>query len=100
MIVRLENAAIERSSAVDSSVLGKYGLWRRENDHGNSDKIVRQLREQIIVARVFATLAQSKDKLELFEELTAQLKESQQALGRAIFDSDLQPRFSSKLSLS
>ncbi|GJM99348.1 hypothetical protein PR202_ga16439 [Eleusine coracana subsp. coracana] len=39
--VKLENAAIERSKAVDSAVLGKYSIWRKENENENSDSTVR-----------------------------------------------------------
>ncbi|CAN4111665.1 unnamed protein product [Withania somnifera] len=50
--VKLENAAIERSKSVDSSVLGKYSIWRKENDNDNPDSTVRLMRDQMIMARV------------------------------------------------
>uniref|UniRef100_A0A0E0LFK3 Hexosyltransferase n=1 Tax=Oryza punctata TaxID=4537 RepID=A0A0E0LFK3_ORYPU len=36
-LVKLENAGIERSKAVDSAVLGKYSIWRRENENEKAD---------------------------------------------------------------
>lgn len=87
--VKLENAAIERSKSVDSAVLGKYSIWRKENENDNADSTVRLMRDQMIMARVYVSLATMKNKLDLARELQNQLKESQRALGEAIADSDL-----------
>ncbi|KAL7203611.1 hypothetical protein ACSBR2_016804 [Camellia fascicularis] len=79
--VKLENAAIERSKSVDSAVLGKYNLWRKENVNENSDSTVRLMRDQIILARVYISIANMKNKYDLAQELQNRLKESQRALG-------------------
>lgn len=91
-LVRLENAAIERSKAVDSSVLGKYSIWRRDNENENSDSTVRLMRDQIIMARVYTVIAKSKNRLDLYQELLTRIKESQRAVGEANTDSDLHHR--------
>ncbi|XP_028053418.1 polygalacturonate 4-alpha-galacturonosyltransferase-like [Camellia sinensis] len=65
--VKLENAAIERSKSVDSAVLGKYNLWRKENENENSDSTVRLMRDQIIMARVYISIANMKNKYDLAE---------------------------------
>ncbi|OVA00168.1 Glycosyl transferase [Macleaya cordata] len=88
-IVKLENAAIERSKAVDSAVLGKYSIWRRDNENENSDTTVRLMRDQMIMARVYSSIAKMKNKLDLDQELLTRLKESQRALGEATTDADL-----------
>ncbi|XP_073102748.1 polygalacturonate 4-alpha-galacturonosyltransferase [Elaeis guineensis] len=88
-LVKLENAAIERSKAVDSAVLGKYSIWRRENENENSDSTVRLMRDQMIMARVYSVIAKSKNKLDLYQELLMRLKESQRAVGEANADADL-----------
>ncbi|KAK6918455.1 Glycosyl transferase, family 8 [Dillenia turbinata] len=88
-IVKLENAAIERSKSVDSAVLGKYSIWRKENDNENSDSTVRLMRDQIIMVRVYLSIAKIKNKLDLHQELQIRLKESQRALGEATSDADL-----------
>ncbi|GAB4844408.1 Polygalacturonate 4-alpha-galacturonosyltransferase [Ancistrocladus abbreviatus] len=90
VIVKLENAAIERSKSVDSAVLGKYNIWRRENENENSDSTVRLMRDQIIMARVYLSIAKMKNRLDLFQELQHGLKDSQRALGEATTDADLQ----------
>ncbi|XP_077251020.1 galacturonosyltransferase 1 isoform X1 [Tasmannia lanceolata] len=88
-IIKLENAAIERSKAVDSAVLGKYSIWRRDIDSENSDSTVRLMRDQMIMARVYSGIANANNKLNLYQELLARLKESQRAVGEATADTDL-----------
>ncbi|KAJ1426803.1 Nucleotide-diphospho-sugar transferase [Sesbania bispinosa] len=89
VIVKLEDSAIERSKSVDSAVLGKYNIWRKENENENPDSTVRLMRDQIIMARVYLGIAKMKNKLQLYQELQSQLKESQRALGDATSDADL-----------
>lgn len=91
-IVKLENAAIERSRSVDTAVLGKYSIWRKENENDNFDSTVRLMRDQIIMARVYLSIAKMKSKLDLLQELQTRLKESQRALGEASSDADLHQR--------
>ncbi|CAA2992938.1 polygalacturonate 4-alpha-galacturonosyltransferase [Olea europaea subsp. europaea] len=89
VIVKLETAVIERSKSVDSAVLGKYSIWRKENENENSDSTVRLMRDQVIMARVYISIARMKNKLDLAHVLQNQLKESQRALGEAAADSEL-----------
>lgn len=91
-LVKLENAAIERSKAVDSAVLGKYSIWRKENENENSDTTVRLMRDQMIMARVYIALAKSNNKNDIYQELQTKLKESQRTLGEATMDADLHHR--------
>ncbi|CAA7023004.1 unnamed protein product [Microthlaspi erraticum] len=88
-ILKLENAAIERSKSVDSAVLGKYSIWRRENENDNSDSNVRLMRDQVIMARVYSGIAKLKNKNDLLQELQARIKDSQRVLGESTSDSDL-----------
>uniref|UniRef100_A0A0E0LFK4 Hexosyltransferase n=1 Tax=Oryza punctata TaxID=4537 RepID=A0A0E0LFK4_ORYPU len=88
-LVKLENAGIERSKAVDSAVLGKYSIWRRENENEKADSKVRLMRDQMIMARIYSVLAKSRDKLDLYQDLLARLKESQRSLGEATADAEL-----------
>ncbi|KAB1218837.1 Polygalacturonate 4-alpha-galacturonosyltransferase [Morella rubra] len=88
-VIKLENAAIERSKSVDSAVLGKYSIWRKENENDNSDSTVRLMRDQMIMARVYLSIARMKNKVNLYQLLEARLKESQRALGEASTDADL-----------
>eukprot|EP00249_Psilotum_nudum_P006782 c20052_g1_i1 orf=350-2527(-) len=85
---KLEKEAIERTREIDGGVLGKYSIWRRESDE-NSDSLVRLMRDQLIMARVFASLAQSQNKVNLLRDLRLRIKESQHSLGEASVDTDL-----------
>ncbi|KAL2337411.1 hypothetical protein Fmac_011857 [Flemingia macrophylla] len=87
--VKLEDAAIERSKSVESAVLGKYSIWRKEMENENGDSTVRLMRDQIIMARVYISIAKMKNKVELHQELNSRLKESQRAVGDTISDVDL-----------
>ncbi|KAI3764493.1 hypothetical protein L2E82_14502 [Cichorium intybus] len=87
--IKLENAAIERSKSVDSAVLGKYSIWRKEADSENIDTTVRFIRDQIIMARVYVSIATMKNKTNMAHELQNRIKESQRALGDATTDNDL-----------
>ncbi|RZB53627.1 polygalacturonate 4-alpha-galacturonosyltransferase-like [Glycine soja] len=89
VIVKLEDSAIEHSKSVDSAVLGKYNIWRKENENENADSTVRLIRDQIIMAKVYLSIAKMKNKLQLYQELEFQLKESQRALGEATSDADM-----------
>lgn len=89
ILIKLENAAIERSKSVDTSILGKYSIWRKENENENSDATVRLMRDQMIMARAYLGIAKMKNKLDLYHELQTRLKESQRALGEASTDADL-----------
>lgn len=91
-LVKLENAAIERSKAVDSAVLGKYSIWRKENENENSDTTVRLMRDQMIMARVYIALAKLNNKNDIYQEMQTRLKESQRTLGEATMDADLHHR--------
>ncbi|KAI3701110.1 hypothetical protein L2E82_45754 [Cichorium intybus] len=99
VIIKLENAAIERSKSVDSAVLGKYSIWRKENDNDNTDTTVRLVRDQIIMARVYKSIAIMKNKTQLARELQNQIKESHKALGDAAADADLTRSVPEKMKL-
>lgn len=88
-IMKLENGAIQRSKSVDSAVLGKYNIWRREHENENIDSTIHLIRDQIIMAKVYMSIAKMKNKLDLLQELQSQLKESQRALGDVSADADL-----------
>lgn len=91
VIVKLENAPIKRSNSVDSAVLGKYSVWRKESENVNADSTVRLMRDQLIMARAYISIANTKNRNELAQELQSRIKEEQRALGEATTDADLPP---------
>ncbi|KAH0451934.1 hypothetical protein IEQ34_019233 [Dendrobium chrysotoxum] len=98
-LVKLENAAMERSKYVDNAILGKYSIWRRDNENENSDSTVRLMRDQMIMAKVYSLIAKSKNSHKLYLELLNRLKESQRALGEANADGDLPHNAPEKIKL-
>ncbi|KAF0903700.1 hypothetical protein E2562_029072 [Oryza meyeriana var. granulata] len=67
----------------------KYSIWRRENENGKADSKVCLMCDQMIMARIYSVLAKSRDKLDLYQDLLARLKESQLSLGEATADAKL-----------
>lgn len=84
----LEKQAIERKKEINDSLHHKYSVWRRYNDDGY-DVLVRLIRDQLIMARVYSSLAHSQDDTDLLQELNLHIKESRRVLGDANVDSDL-----------
>ena len=90
---RIEKVVLERAKNIGSSnVLNKYSIWRKENDE-NSDSFVRLMRDQLIMAKVYASIAQSQNRRQLFHDLRMRIRESQSTLGEASIDSELPHRF-------
>ncbi|XP_057820154.1 polygalacturonate 4-alpha-galacturonosyltransferase isoform X1 [Cryptomeria japonica] len=87
--INLENSAITRSKAVDSAYLGKYSIWRREYENDNLDSTIKLIRDQILMARVYASIARSRNSVAIYDELMKRSKESRHVLGEARLDSEL-----------
>ncbi|XXG87413.1 hypothetical protein AAC387_Pa11g2104 [Persea americana] len=88
---QMETAAIERSKQFKNNVRGKYSIWRREYDNQNSDYTLKLMQDQIIMAKVYGSIAWSKNDTELYETLMTQVKENQKVLGEANSDAELDP---------
>ncbi|KAH7297537.1 hypothetical protein KP509_25G000900 [Ceratopteris richardii] len=92
---RLEQVVAERSKNIGSgSVLSKYSIWRRDHDE-NSDSLVRLMRDQLIMARVYVNMAQSHNQVHILHQLRARIRDSQRSLGEATTDAEL-PRSASE----
>eukprot|EP00253_Pinus_taeda_P030160 PITA_30160 len=83
------DGAIKLSKEVDSVVLGKYSIGRRENENENFDSTVRLIRDQLIMDRVYSSISEARNNLDLYHELMLHIKECQRTLGEANADSDL-----------
>lgn len=89
---RMVDAAIERSKSLDTTIRGKYSIWRRDYENPNSDSTVKLMRDQIIMAKAYATIAKSKNDSILYNSLVKHSRESQRVIGEASSDADLGPR--------
>lgn len=87
----MEKAAIERAEGLDTTFLGKYSIWRRDYDNSNSDSTLKLMRDQIIMAKAYATIAKAKNESSLYDSLMKCTKDSLTAIGEANSDAELQP---------
>lgn len=94
---QMETAAIERSKQFKNNVKGKYSIWRREYDNQNSDYTLKLMQDQIIMAKVYGSIAWSKNDTELYETLMTQVNENQKLLGEANSDAELDPRYFTRI---
>ncbi|KAG5027742.1 hypothetical protein JHK87_011256 [Glycine soja] len=83
------SAAIEHTEGFDTTIKGKYGIWRREYENPNSDSTLKLMQDQIIMAKAYANIAKSKNKTVLYEALIKHSRDSQQAIGEASSDTEL-----------
>ncbi|XP_019167038.1 PREDICTED: probable galacturonosyltransferase 3 isoform X1 [Ipomoea nil] len=88
---QMQNAAIERAQKLDTTIKGKFNIWRKEYENPNSDSTLKLMRDQIIMARAYATIAKAKNDSTLYNSLMKQSRESQMAMGDASSDAELQP---------
>lgn len=89
---QMQEAAIKRALELDTTIKGRYSIWRKEYENPNSDSTVKLMRDQIIMARVYATIAKAKNNIMLYDSLMEHSRKSQLAIGEATSDSELHPR--------
>jgi len=87
--LQMEAAAIERTKKFNHVVKGKYSIWRKEYQPTFSDSTLKLMKDQIFMAKVYATIAHSLKKLDLYGSLMKHIKESQLMTEEAISDADL-----------
>lgn len=86
-------AAIEKSKSLDTTIKGKYSIWRRDYDSLNSDSTLKLMQDQIIMAKAYASIAKSKNETDLYNSLIEHSRENLRAIGEASSDADLHPRY-------
>lgn len=93
----MQEAAIARARDLDTTIRSKYSIWRKEYENPNSDSTVKLMRDQIIMAKAYATIAKSKNETMLYDSLIKHSRESQLAIGEAMTDAELHPRSSTSI---
>eukprot|EP00249_Psilotum_nudum_P009832 c22179_g1_i1 orf=3-1115(-) len=93
VMLQLKKPTIDQTKEIDKAVQGN-SIRRPEND-ANSDFLVRQMHDQLIMAKVYASMANSRNNANLLQDLRLRIKESQRSLGEANVDADL-PRSASE----
>jgi alpha-1,4-galacturonosyltransferase len=82
----------QRRKEIDDNVFTKYSIWRQENDL-ESDTLIRLVKDQIIMARVYASIAHTQRLTDLQNELNSRIKECRSILEGATIDADLSRRY-------
>ena len=90
---KLEVEAIEKSKVVTNNISGKYSAWRRDPDYENPDALARLMRDQLIMARLYANIAQGRGDFDLVTDLKVRIKEHTLTLGDVTSDNELPPRY-------
>ncbi|XP_057516166.1 probable galacturonosyltransferase 3 isoform X2 [Amaranthus tricolor] len=91
MDAEMEKAAIERAQGLDTTVIGKYSIWRRDYDNSNSDSTLKLMRDQVIMAKAYATIAKAKNESSLYDSLMKCTRDSLAVIREANSDAELQP---------
>lgn len=89
---QMQGAAIKRAQELDTTIKGKYSIWRKEYENPNSDSTVKLMGDQIIMAKAYATIAMAKNETMLYNSLIKHSRESKRAIGEATTDAGLPPR--------
>ncbi|KAK8527789.1 hypothetical protein V6N13_085596 [Hibiscus sabdariffa] len=84
-------AAIASLKNINIGFQGKYSIWRRDYENPNSDSTLKLMRDQIIMAKVYANIAKSKNKTVLYNSLLEHVRESLYVIGYADSDTELHP---------
>ena len=91
--LEMQNAAINSSMNFNNKVRGSYNIWRQEFHFINTDSTLRLIKDQIIMAKLYATIALSQNEPDMYALLMKCIKESQTAIGDALIDSELDSRY-------
>ena len=92
MDAEMEKAAIERAQGLDTTVIGKYSIWRRDYDNSNSDSTLKLMRDQVTMAKAYATIAKAKNESSLYDSLMKCTRDSLAVIREANSDAELPPR--------
>ncbi|KAK1613333.1 hypothetical protein QYE76_037081 [Lolium multiflorum] len=87
--LQMRSMATNSSRNFDNKVKASYNIWRQEFHHTNTDSTLKLMKDQIIMAKVYATIARSQDEPDLYGSLMKCIKESKEAIGDAHMDSEL-----------
>ncbi|XP_078161134.1 galacturonosyltransferase 3 isoform X4 [Carex rostrata] len=86
---KIQNAAINRTKNFVNKVQDRYSIWRVLYQNPMSDSVLMLMKDQIIMAKVYASIFYSKKELDLYQLLIMRIKENQDAIGDASSDNEL-----------
>lgn len=89
----IRNAAINRTKNFVNKVQDRYSIWRVLYQNPMSDSVLMLMKDQIIMAKVYASIFYSKKEFDLCQLLIMRIKENQDAIGDASSDNELHERY-------
>ncbi|KAL5224983.1 hypothetical protein ABZP36_011622 [Zizania latifolia] len=87
--LHMRNVATNSSRNFSNKVRASYNIWRLEFHHTNTDSTLRLMKDQIIMAKVYTTIAHSLKQPDLYVLLMKCIKQIQAAIGDAHMDHEL-----------
>ncbi|RRT45576.1 hypothetical protein B296_00045129 [Ensete ventricosum] len=91
--LQMQKAAIERAKEFNNTRRAWYSIWRKEYTNPHSDTTLKLMRDQKIMAKVYASVAYSTGEHDLYNSLMRHIKEIRRGIGDANSDSELQERY-------
>jgi len=89
--LQMEQEAIERSKTFDITGGGKYSMWRREFQNTSADNLLKYMKDQVILAKVYSSIARSNKKTRyLSDMLKKHIRYFETIIGEANSDGELQ----------
>ena len=88
-VVEGKDDGATKSETRATEVANSVSSWKRDSDSDNSDALVRLMRDQLIMARAYANIAQGQAHYDLVRDLKLQIKEHTSIVGDANVDAEL-----------
>lgn len=87
----MERAAVKRTMLMKNLGQGKYGIWRKEFENPHSESTLKLMRDQIIMAKVYATIALGDKDDDLYHLLMERVAQNEEVIGESSSDAELRP---------
>lgn len=88
-VVQSQDDGGVKSETSGTDVVSSSSTWKRDSDADNSDALVRLMRDQLIMARAYANIAQGQGHYDLVRDLKLRIKEHTSVVGDANLDAEL-----------
>jgi len=88
-VVQSKDDGAAKSETSGTEVASSASTWKSDSDADNSDALVRLMRDQLIMARAYANIAQGQGHYDLVRDLKLRIKEHTNIVGDANLDAEL-----------
>ena len=88
-VVQSKDDGGAKSETGATELASSTSAWKRDSESENSDALVRLMRDQLIMARAYANIAQGQGHFDLVRDLKLRIKEHTSIVGDANLDAEL-----------